>query len=317
MLSLRNIKKYFPVPQGILKAVDGVSLDIQDNQILGLVGESGSGKSTLGKMIIGLHDKTEGDAFWNNKTMPSHFSQKDFQYFSKDIQMIFQDPYSALNPRMQLWQLLEEPCLLSKNIKYLELSKTEKIDFLKMWIGKVGLSADFYDRYPHELSGGQLQRIGIARALIQEPKLLVCDEPISALDVSVQAQIVNLLKSIQVEFGMSILFIAHDIAMVNYLCDEVAVMYLGKIVEQGSSQDVFSKPQHPYTQLLLASNPSIGSRLSFDSNLMFDGEISSPINMEKSCSFASRCWKSSKECQRAEPTLNEMGKTKVACFNVQ
>lgn len=313
---MNEIKKYFPTAHGLVKAVDGVNLEINENTILGLVGESGSGKSTLGKLLIGLHDKTQGEVYWNNKIMPSRFYRKNFLDFSHDIQMIFQDPYSALNPRMQIWQLLEEPCLLSKKHDYLQLSKKERFAFLQMWLEKVGLRAEFYDRYPHEFSGGQLQRIGIARALIQKPKLLICDEPISALDVSVQAQIVNLLKSLQVELGMSMLFIAHDLAMVNYLCDDVAVMYLGKIVEQGKTEDIFSKPQHPYTQLLLASNPVIGSRLTFAENIHFEGEIPFAIKKDQACHFVSRCWKSTKQCQQAMPDLIQFGERKIACFNI-
>lgn len=316
MLRVDQIKKYFPTAHGLVKAVDGVSLEIKENQIVGLVGESGSGKSTLGKMLIGLHDKTQGEVHWNDQLMPSRFLRKNFLEFSHDIQMIFQDPYSALNPRMQIWQLLEEPCLLSKNDDYLCLSKKQRLVYLQSWLEKVGLRTDFYDRYPHEFSGGQLQRIGIARALIQKPKLLICDEPISALDVSVQAQIVNLLKSLQAELGMSMLFIAHDLAMVNYLCDEVAVMYLGKIIEQGKTEEIFSQPQHPYTQLLLASNPVIGARLKFADNITFQGEIPSAIKREQACSFVSRCWKNTKHCQQAIPDLIQFGERKIACFNI-
>lgn len=316
MLRVNELKKYFPTAHGLVKAVDGVSLDIRENTILGLVGESGSGKSTFGKILIGLHNKTQGEVYWNNNIMPSRFHRKHFLDFSHDIQMIFQDPYSALNPRMQIWQLLEEPCLLSKNNDYLRLSKKERLAFLQSWLEKVGLRAEFYDRYPHEFSGGQLQRIGIARALIQKPKLLICDEPISALDVSVQAQIVNLLKSLQEEFGMSMLFIAHDLAMVNYLCDDVAVMYLGKIIEHGKTEDIFSKPQHPYTQLLLASNPVIGSRLKFAENIHFEGEIPSAIKVEQACHFVSRCWKNTTQCQQAIPDLIQVGERKIACFNI-
>lgn len=316
MLSVHHIKKYFSSSHGLLKAVDDVSFELVENRILGLVGESGSGKSTLGKMLIGLHDKTAGEVFWHQKKMPQKFRHENFVYFSKDIQMIFQDPYSALNPRMQLWQLLEEPCLLSKNIKYLRLSKIERKAYLEQWLEKVGLRAEFYDRYPHEFSGGQLQRIGIARALIQAPKLLICDEPISALDVSVQAQIVNLLKALQAELGMSMLFIAHDLAMVNFLCDDVAVMYLGKIVEQGRTEAIFSKPKHPYTQLLLASNPSIDPAKKQEEAIIFEGEIASSISQNKGCSFLSRCWKSTDQCHQSIPELKIIEERKVACFNL-
>ena len=319
MLKLRHVKKHFDTPHGKLKAVDGISLELSENKILGVVGESGSGKSTLGKLIVGLHDKTEGSVEFNTKRMPKRFCARDFMQFSQDIQMIFQDPYSALNPRMQLWQLLEEPCLLAKDKNYLSLNKEQRLAFLKEWLNKVGLRADYYDRYAHEFSGGQQQRIGIARALIQKPKLLICDEPISALDVSVQAQIVNLIKSLQVDLNMSVLFIAHDLAMVNYLCDQVVVMYLGKIVEQGDTQSVFKNPQHPYTQLLLASNPSINHEgLTMNATLASE-ELGSDIEAPNGCSFVSRCSRHTKQCALEEPKLLAIepdDSRKVACFNI-
>lgn len=302
MLSIQNVKKYFPSAKGTIKAVDGVSLDVASSSIVGLVGESGSGKSTLGKMIVGLHDKSEGQMFWNGEPMPKHFRQKDFLHFSREIQMIFQDPFSALNPKMPVWQILEEPCLLSRNKKYLQLSAKQRLAFIQDYLVLVGLRPEFYKRYPHEFSGGQQQRLGIARALMQEPRLLVCDEPISSLDVSVQAQIVNLLKSLHKEMGMGILFIAHDLAMVNYLCDEVAVMYSGKIVEQGSREQIFFNALHPYTQLLLASNPGIHGKTHSNVTLI-QGEIPSPINRPEGCAFASRCWKKTSECELQPPEL--------------
>ena len=326
-MQIRELKKYFPTSAGILKAVDGISLNIAHNKILGVVGESGSGKSTLGKMLIGLHDKSAGEVLWSatdnqKQIMPTRFSHKDFRFYSREIQMIFQDPYSALNPRMQVWQILEEPCLLSGNTDYKKLSKTQRLHYLQAWLEKVGLPANAYARYPHEFSGGQRQRIGIARALMVKPKLLICDEPISALDVSVQAQIVNLLKALQAELNMSIVFIAHDLAMVKYLCDEVAVMYLGKIIEQGPSAEVFSSPQHPYTQLLMASNPMADPKANRKSKSQTAqevvGEIPSPINLPKGCHFFSRCVKRLEKCQQQEPSLEHDLKNKarlIACFN--
>ncbi len=323
LMKIRGLKKYFPTPAGVLKAVDGINLDIPHNKIVGLVGESGSGKSSLGKMLIGLHDKSDGEVIWSSgfdkaEKMPKKFSHKDFRYYSQKIQMIFQDPYSALNPRMQVWQILEEPCLLSENQEYKGLSKNERLRYLQKWLERVGLNPDCYARYPHEFSGGQRQRIGIARALIVKPRLLICDEPISALDVSVQAQIINLLKSLQAELGMSILFIAHDLAMVKYLCDEVAVMYLGKIVEQGQSQDVFNLPQHPYTQLLIASNPVADPRERGKEVSERSGEIPSPINLPRGCHFYTRCIKRLPQCEQSAPDLFPDPKNKareVACFN--
>ena len=326
-MQIRDLKKYFSTASGILKAVDGINLDIPHNKIMGVVGESGSGKSTLGKMLIGLHDKSEGEVQWSsieNQThiMPKRFSHKDFRFYSREVQMIFQDPYSALNPRMQVWQILEEPCLLSANTEYKKLSKTQRLHYLQTWLEKVGLNANAYARYPHEFSGGQRQRIGIARALMVKPKLLICDEPISALDVSVQAQIVNLLKNLQAELNMSIVFIAHDLAMVKYLCDEVAVMYLGKIVEQGASREVFNSPQHPYTQLLMASNPLAAPTANRKSKRKTTeelvGEIPSPINLPKGCHFFSRCAKRLAICELQVPSLEPDPKNKarlIACFN--
>ena len=230
MLEVVNLKKYFTTTQGAardkgrnkLKAVDGVSFTIKPNQILGLVGESGSGKSTLGKMLVGLHDKTEGKVTWNNRPMPQRFSHKHFREFSQDIQMIFQDPFSALNPRMQLWETLEEPCLLANNSAYLKRSKTNRKLYLQEWLERVGLRPEFYNRYPHEFSGGQQQRIGIARALIQEPKLLICDEPISALDVNVSEKIFSNLLLGHLRNKTRIL-VTHAIDFIH-LADKIIIM---------------------------------------------------------------------------------------------
>jgi len=323
LMQIRDLKKYFSTSAGVLKAVDGINLDIPRNKIIGLVGESGSGKSTLGKMLIGLHNKTAGVVEWSSTTekkelMPQQFNHKNFRHYSREIQMIFQDPYSALNPRMQVWQILEEPCLLSANPDYKKLSKKERLRYLQQWLEKVGLNPNSYARYPHEFSGGQRQRIGIARALMVKPRLLICDEPISALDVSVQAQIVNLLKDLQAELDMSILFIAHDLAMVKYLCDEVAVMYLGKIVEQGQSEQIFNSPLHPYTQLLIASNPDANPKVIRKNAQEISGEIPSPINLPEGCHFFSRCVKRLEKCEQQAPSLEYDPKNKarlIACFN--
>lgn len=306
MLLVKSLCKYFDTPKGNLRAVDGINLEVPENHTLGIVGESGSGKSTLGKTIIGLHAKTQGEIYWQGKPMPKHFSRKDFLGISKDMQMIFQDPNSSLNPRMQIWQILEEPCVISKNRDYLKLSKQKRKLFLQEKLEQVGLRPEFYKRFPHEFSGGQQQRVGIARALISKPKLLICDEPVSALDVSVQAQIVTLLKTIQAEYKMSLMFIAHDLAMVNYLCDEVAVMYLGKVVEQGLSKEIFFKPAHPYTKLLLSANPSLSRGENLQERFTIPeikGESPSPLLVQQGCSFSSRCWLATEQCKEEVPPL--------------
>lgn len=249
-LEINELSKVFYNRKQLIHAVDKVNLSIKNQEIVGLVGESGSGKSTLGKAIAGLIEKTSGEIKYRGKVLPTKYTAKDFQSQATEIQMIFQDPYSSLNPRMTVGEIVGE------GLRSLNTKKQKDIqEDVIMWLEKVGLEADHTSRYPHEFSGGQRQRIGIARALIMEPSFLICDEPISALDVSVQAQVINLLKELQQSMGLTILFIAHDLSMVRYISDQMAVMYKGKIVEMGPSNDVFFNPKHRYTELLINSIP--------------------------------------------------------------
>ncbi len=250
LVETKNLSKIFGRGESALIAVNEINLQIKRNEIVGLVGESGSGKSTLGKLIVGLQDKSAGEVFYAGHQMPSRYGAADFKQYADQVQMIFQDPYGSLNPRMTVEEIVGEGLRLKGDVTQGEIKKR-----VQRSLEQVGLSAEFFSRYPHEFSGGQRQRIGIARALIVNPQFIVCDEPISALDVSVQAQVVNLLKELQREMGLSLLFIAHDLSMVRYISDRILVMYRGRIVESGSCEQVFHQPKHPYTQELITANP--------------------------------------------------------------
>ena len=311
LVRTEKLKKHFTIGRGqTLHAVDGISLTIDENEILGLVGESGSGKSTFGKALIGLHPKTSGEAYYDGERLPDRFSTKDHLHYSKQMQMIFQDPYSSLNPRMTVLDIVGEgPAIQGQQ------SSSEIQDRVAFWLDRVGLNADYMSRYPHEFSGGQRQRIGIARAMIIEPRFVVCDEPISALDVSVQAQVVNLLDELKQSMGLTLLFIAHDLSMVRYVSDRMAVMYLGSLAEVGPSDDVFFEPQHPYTQFLVESNPEpdpeLERRRAFKPII---GEITSPVNVQAGCRFADRCPKVLERCMVETPDLIALsGDRQVAC----
>lgn len=311
LIEVKNLKKYFEIAPGQkVHAVDDISIEIEEKEIIGLVGESGSGKSTFGRTLCGLWDKTAGEVHYKGKKLPSSYSSKDFKEFSKNIQMIFQDPYSSLNPRMTVKEIIGEGLKLAG--KYTDKQLTEKVG---EWLNRVGLEPDHMSRYPHEFSGGQRQRIGIARALIVEPDFVVCDEPISALDVSVQAQVVNLLEDIKNTLGLTLLFIAHDLSMVRYVSDRMAVMYLGSMVELGPTNEVYFRAKHPYTQLLIESNPEPdpkGERAR--DSVAIKGEIPSPINIGEGCRFAGRCPKASEECHKTTPKWQEVApKHFVAC----
>ncbi len=292
-----NLKKHFKIGRDTLHAVDGISLTINENEIMGLVGESGSGKSTFGKTLIGLHPRTSGAAFFRDEPLPAVFGAEDHLKYSQELQMIFQDPYSSLNPRMTILDVVGEGLFIQGTH-----SRTQIRDQVAMWLERVGLNADHMSRYPHEFSGGQRQRIGIARAMIIEPRFVVCDEPISALDVSVQAQVINLLNDLKESMGLTLLFIAHDLSMVRYVSDRMSVMYLGVVVESGPSNDVFFRPKHPYTELLIESNPEPDPRLERTREFRpIQGEITSPVNMGAGCRFADRCPKVMERCRVETP----------------
>jgi oligopeptide/dipeptide ABC transporter ATP-binding protein len=298
LVEVRNLKTYFAMGRNrTVHAVDGVSLNIEENEILGLVGESGCGKSTLGRTLAGLQQKTSGDILFRGKTLPDRYSMEDFRKYSTDIQMIFQDPYTSLNPRMTIQEIISEPLRLQaggNNSDYREL--------VAQWLEQVGLKRDHVSRYPHEFSGGQRQRIGIARALIVKPRFVICDEPISALDVSVQAQVISLLQGLKDELGLTLLFIAHDLSMVRYLCDRMAVMYLGTVVEEGPSDEVYFNPRHPYTKMLISSNPVADPRQEKARlHQPPQGEIPSPINPKPGCRFAGRCPEVQSRCREQTP----------------
>lgn len=311
LVKTENLKKHFTIGRGqTLHAVDGISITIDENEILGLVGESGSGKSTFGKALIGLHARTSGEAWYDDELLPGKFSARDHLHFSKQMQMIFQDPYSSLNPRMTVYDIVGE------GLKIQGTSNREIRDRVADWLTRVGLNADHMSRYPHEFSGGQRQRIGIARAMIIEPKFVVCDEPISALDVSVQAQVINLLDDLKQSMGLTLLFIAHDLSMVRYVSDRMAVMYLGSLAEVGPSNDVFFEPLHPYTQFLVESNPEPDPNIERSrAHKPIVGEITSPVDVQPGCRFSDRCPKAMDRCRAETPKMTAVSETRqVACF---
>jgi oligopeptide/dipeptide ABC transporter ATP-binding protein len=291
-----------------------VSFTLAQEEILGLVGESGSGKSTLGKTLLGLLDKTSGTVTFEGETLPQRYGARDHRRLATRMQMIFQDPYSSLNPRMTAGEIIGEGLRLHS-----KPSEAALRDAVTHWLEAVGLRAEHAGRYPHEFSGGQRQRIGIARAMILEPRFVVCDEPISALDVSVQAQVINLLAELKKDLGLTLLFIAHDLSMVRYVSDRMAVMYLGSLIELGPSDEVFFRPKHPYTQLLVASNPEPDPALARAPRPTMSGEIPSPVNLGAGCRFASRCPEATERCRQETPLLkpveagNGGGPRLVAC----
>ena len=313
LLKVEDLTKHFHMGRGQrVHAVDNMSLSIDEREIVGLVGESGSGKSTFGKTLVGLHDKTGGSVTYRGNLLPQKYQAQDFQRYARQMQMIFQDPYSSLNPRMTIGEIVGEGLRLHS-----DLGAQQVRDSVAQWLERVGLQADHMSRYPHEFSGGQRQRIGIARALILEPEFVVCDEPISALDVSVQAQVVNLLDELKDTLGLTLLFIAHDLSMVRYVSDRMAVMYLGSLVEIGPANDVFFDPKHPYTEILIGSNPEPDPRSERKrASTTITGEIPSPINVPPGCRFASRCPKVMDVCKHETPQLiplADLDSRQVAC----
>ena len=308
ILETRDLKKHFNIKGGrVVKAVDGVSIQVERGKTLGLVGESGCGKSTLGRTIIRIYDPTEGKVILNGK---------DFrQELARSMQMIFQDPYACLNPRMTVSQLIAEGWDLNKSIHLSAAERKEKIVNL---LEIVGLNEEHANRFPHEFSGGQRQRIGIARALSMDPELIICDEPISALDVSIQAQVMNLLLNLQQKTTLSYIFIAHDLSMVRYISDTVAVMYLGSIMEYASNRELYEHPQHPYTKALFSAIPVANPEVEKQRRrIKLEGEIPSPINAPKGCKFCTRCSYAKPICFEQPPELKECAPGhRVACHVV-
>ncbi|TCZ80096.1 ABC transporter ATP-binding protein [Paenibacillus albiflavus] len=318
MLEVRNITKYFPIEQKlfskektVLKAVDDVSFTIKKGETLGLVGESGCGKSSTARTIIRLHDLTAGEIILDGVDI-SRMNEKQLLPHRRKMQMIFQDPYASLNARMTVKDIISEPLHVHRIG-----TKSERNEIVENLLHKVGLKKEHAMRYPHEFSGGQRQRIGIARALAVNPEFVICDEPISALDVSIQAQVVNMLQDLQEELGLTYLFIAHDLSMVKYISNQMGVMYLGKLVEIGSSEEVYKHPAHPYTQALLASVPAPDPRaVQAEEDVMLEGDIPSPINPPQGCRFASRCKYADERCKSEEPELKQIGLNHLAACHL-
>ena len=313
---VEGVKTYFPVKSTKLfdrekkyvRAVDGVDLEIKRGEIVGIVGESGCGKSTLGRTMLRLLEPTEGKLIFEGTDI-SHLDRKYLRHFRKDIQIMFQDPYASLDPRMTVGNIIAEPMDRMKTWK----TKEERLKRIVELMEVCGINKAFINRYPHEFSGGQRQRIGIARALSVNPKFVVCDEPVSALDVSIQSQIINLMIELRQKFDLTMMFISHDLGVVEYISDRVAIMYLGRIVEIADTEEVFKNPHHPYTKALLESIPQIGEKDLVKKDLL-EGDIPSPINPPSGCTFHTRCPYAQEICSQECPQMRDVNdKHKVAC----
>jgi oligopeptide/dipeptide ABC transporter ATP-binding protein len=310
LLEVRNLMKHFPVLGGVLrrqvatiKAVDGISFKLKAGETMGLVGESGCGKSTAGRAIIGLYRATHGEVNFHEgggTVDLTKLTRKQMQPYRAEIQMIFQDPYSSLNPRLTVGNIIEEPMHIHPH--KMDMDYKDKVIWL---MEKVGLRSDQFDRYPHEFSGGQRQRIGIARALATNPKLIIADEPVSALDVSVQAQVINLMQDLQGEFGLAFIFIAHDLSVVKHISNRIAVMYLGNIVEIGEADEVYNHPRHPYSQALLSSVPLPDPKAVKKKRIILEGDVPSPLDKPTGCGFRTRCPIVKPPCARLVPALED------------
>lgn len=321
LLDVKNLKVHFNIASksawpwskpSNLKAVDGVNVRLYEGETLGVVGESGCGKSTFARAIIGLVEATEGEVVWLGNDL-TKMHEVERRKTRKQIQMIFQDPLASLNPRMSVGDIIAEPL----QTFYPELSKQEVKDRVKEMMTKVGLLPNVINRYPHEFSGGQCQRIGIARALILKPKMIICDEPVSALDVSIQAQVVNLLKELQKELGLSLVFIAHDLSVVKHISDRVLVMYLGNAVELGTSEALFANPSHPYTKALMSAVPIPDPKLERSKKIqMLEGDLPSPINPPSGCVFRTRCPQATDLCAQQKPQIKGSDVHAVSCLHV-
>ncbi len=305
LISVRDLKQYFPVSVGWfrtrpLKAVDGVSFDIRRGETLGLVGESGCGKSTVGRTLLHLYPPTAGQVWFHGKPVKT---REDLINYRKKTAMVFQDPYSSLNPRMTVSDIIAEPL----DIHRLYSSAGQRRERVLALMAKVGLNAEHASRYAHEFSGGQRQRIGIARALATEPEFVVCDEPVSALDVSIQAQVVNMFADLQAQMGLTCLFIAHDLLVVRHICDRIAVMYLGKLVELADADELYHRPLHPYTKCLISAVPLPDPRAARESRrIVLSGDVPSPLNVPPGCPFCTRCPYATEVCREVMPELTEV-----------
>ncbi len=316
LLEVNHLKQYFDIPTGFLgtislKAVDDVSFSIEEGETLGLVGESGCGKTTVGRSLMYLYKPTGGEVKFEGKTI---YDKKSIHEMRKKAQMVFQDPYSSLDPRMTIGDIIGEPL----DVHMLYSSKKERQDKIRELMDIVGLSSEHATRYAHEFSGGQRQRIGIARALAVNPKFIVCDEPVSALDVSIRAQIINMFEDLQKTFNLTYLFIAHDILIVKHISNKIAVMYLGKIVEIAPSNELYYSPLHPYTISLLSAvlipDPKYSRK---HKRIILEGDVPSPLNMPSGCSFRTRCPKATVECSKIVPSLNEVSPNHfVSCLHI-
>jgi len=301
LLEVKDLKKYFETPSGMLHAVDGVNFSIKKGETLGLVGESGCGKSTIGRLIVGLQKATSGEILFNGKDI-CKMKKREVHALRNEMQIIFQDPFSSLNPRMTIGEIIGEPLIIYKKVH----SKEERDAEVSKLMDLVGLSSRLFNSYPHELDGGRRQRVGIARALSLKPQFIVCDEPVSSLDVSIQAQVLNLLKELQDDLGLTYLFITHDLSVVKFFSDNIAVMYLGQIVEKAESSELFKNTLHPYSQALLSAIPIPSSKKKMQ-RVKLIGELQSPINPKPGCRFAKRCLYATDKCTSREWELRELG----------
>ncbi len=316
LLEVKNLKKYFPISTGAfqtkqLKAVDDVSFTIRRGETLGLVGESGCGKTTVGRTILNLYTPTDGEIIFDGKQIKT---KKDLQEYRTHATMVFQDPYSSLDPRMTVADIIGEPLDVHKLYK----NKEERAARIRELMGYVGLNSEHASRYPHEFSGGQRQRIGIARALAVNPSFIVCDEPVSALDVSIQAQVINMFKDLQKQLGLTYLFIAHDLLVVKHISDRIAVMYLGKLVELADANEIYRNPLHPYSQSLLSAVPIPDPETArANKRIVLEGDIPSPLNAPSGCPFRTRCPRATEQCAQSMPPLTDRGDGHfVACHLV-
>ena len=311
LLEVKELKKYFNTPRGTLHAVDGVNFSVSKGQTLGIVGESGCGKSTLGRTILHLLEPTAGTILFEGKNI-TVVNKKELHELRRSMQMIFQDPFSSINPRMTVGSIIAEPLKIYKVHKHEQELKAHVLDLMRT----VGLAESMENKYPHELDGGRRQRIGIARALALNPKFVVCDEPVSALDVSIQAQILNLMKELQKQRELTYMFITHDLSVVKHISDHICVMYLGTLVEKSPSKKLFQSPLHPYTKALLSAIPQ--PKLVQKERILLKGEISSPINVKEGCRFAPRCQYCKGKCHEQTPVLEEVEPGHfVACHYVR